>query len=271
LDKVEIDSQSRADVSVVIPCYRCADSIGRAFESIQKQTVPPTEVILIDDASDDLTKIKLKQILDANPGFVKLITLDKNKGAANARNVGWNSASQPFVALLDSDDAWHPQKIEIQYNFMIENPDVILSGHESKIINGETKFDWSLGKDTYSFISKLNILIKNPFSTPSAMFRRALPLRFNETKRYVDDHLLWMELSLSNYKVAKLDQPLVAIFKPMFGASGLSSHMWRMERSELDNYWQLNKNGYIGIVATLLLCSFSLIKFIRRLVINYFR
>ncbi|MBF4988685.1 glycosyltransferase family 2 protein [Methylophilus sp. 14] len=271
MDKVKIDSQLRADVSVVIPCYRCADSIGRAFESIQKQTVLPTEVILVDDASDDLTKIKLQEIIDANPGFAKLIALDKNKGAANARNVGWNSASQPYIALLDSDDAWHPQKIEIQYNFMKENPDVSLCGHELRIVNANASFNWSLGKQTYSLISKLSILIRNPFCTPSVMFNKNIGFRFNEKKRHVDDHLLWMQIALSNYKVIRINIPLVAIFKPMYGATGLSAQMWAMEKSELNNYWLLFKENKINFLGCVTLFVFSYLKFIRRLMLVFLR
>lgn len=271
MDKIKIDSQQIAQVSVIIPCFRCESTIERAFQSIKTQSMKPAEVILVDDASDDLTLIRLQNIANENPGFAKLISLKKNKGAANARNVGWDAASQPFIALLDADDAWHPQKIEIQYQFMMENPDVMLSGHALKIVQENQNLNWPVEKQGYFLVSKFNILTKNPFCTPSVMLRRNIPLRFNEKKRYVDDHLLWMQIRLNNFRVARLTQPLVAIFKPMYGASGLSSQLWAMEKSELNNYRILLQEKKITLLAFVALTSFSYLKYIRRLVLVFFR
>lgn len=261
----------RAHVSVIIPCYRCSETIGRALASVATQTVLPTEVILVEDASPD-HGLTLKALNEQARKYVdtfdvKVIAFESNQGAANARNVGWDAASQPYIALLDADDAWHPQKIEIQYKFMQGNPEFVLSGHDAKIVADDSPSDWTLGDCDFKTVSKTSLLISNPFVTPSVMIKKDIALRFDPAKRYVDDHLLWLQIAFNGYKVAKLSPPLVSIYKPMFGASGLSSHLWAMEKSELDNYWILFHNKNIGFISVLLLSLYSLAKYLRRLII----
>lgn len=260
----------KAEITVVIPCFKCHETINRAFDSIVNQTTLPKEIILIDDYSNDQKTLPMLYEIKAryeNLFTIKVIELPKNSGAATARNTGWDNATQPFIALLDADDAWHPKKIEIQYDFMLNHNDVALCGHDKKVVNFVALPQWSLGSFKFHQIKKLNTLLSNPFVTPSVLFKKNLPFRFEPTKRYIDDHLLWLEIVLSNNKVAFISLPLVAIYKPMFGASGLSSHLWEMEKSELDNYLRLFKNKKIGLLSALALLGYSFIKFIRRVVL----
>jgi hypothetical protein len=169
--------------------------------------------------------------------------------------------------LLDADDAWHPDKLEIQHQFMQQNPEVALCGHDARMVTDDIELNWPLGASDFKTISKTRLLISNPFVTPSVMMKKDVPLRFDSTKRYVDDHLLWLKILFNNHKVAKLSPALVAIYKPMFGVSGLSSHLWSMEKSELDNYWRLYKSKSIGFISVMLLSLYSLAKFLRRLII----
>lgn len=256
-----------APVSVVIPCYKCANTIYRAIESVVNQTQKPAEVILVDDASNDETLKTLYQLAEQYLGWVKVIGLISNRGAANARNVGWDAASQPFIAWLDADDAWHPNKIEIQYKFMQENPQVTLSGHEAKIIVGNDQPVWPLRTFDFKYISKIKLLISNSFVTPSVMIKKDIAFRFDSTKRYMEDHLLWLQIVCDNHKIAKLDLTLVAMYKQAFGASGLSSHLWAMEKSDLDNYWLLYKTKKIDFISVNILSVYSLLKYLRRLLI----
>ena len=121
-------------VSVVIPCYRCGLTVRRALASIVQQSSRPQEVILVDDASGDDTWSTLTAFEAAHPGWVRLVQLPHNRGAASARNAGWAVATQPCIAFLDADDAWHPEKIEIQYDYMKRNPEVLLCGHRHRVL-----------------------------------------------------------------------------------------------------------------------------------------
>lgn len=260
-----------ANVSVVIPCYCCSRTIGRALTSIAAQTLLPKEVILVEDSSPDngaTLRALYEEVAKYVDNFdIKVVALAENKGAANARNVGWDLATQPYIALLDADDAWHPKKIEIQYQFMQNTPDVVLCGHDKKILSVDAISQWALDECKWDYLTRRSILLSNPFVTPSVMIRNDINLRFNPLKRYVDDHLLWLEIAFQNYNVAKLSPALVAVYKPMYGESGLSSNMWDMEKSELDNYWILLKSGKVSLIITAILCWYSLAKYFRRLVI----
>lgn len=260
-----------AGVSVIIPCYCCSKTIGRALASIADQTLLPKEVILVEDSSPDeeaTLNVLHEEVAKYVDYFdIKVVALTKNNGAANARNVGWNLATQTYVALLDADDAWHPRKIEIQYQIMQKNPDIILCGHAKKIFPPNETSDWVVDECEWYYVTQRSMLFSNPFVTPSVMIRKDINLRFNPLKRYVDDHLLWLEIAFENYKVAKLNSALVALYKPMFGASGLSADMWKMEKAELDNYWILFKRGKIGLMLTVALSFYSLAKYFRRIII----
>ena len=96
----------RLPVSVVIPAYDRADLIGRAISSVRAQSPdPPAEVIVVDDGSRDATADVAEQL------GARVVRHDVNKGTAASRNSGVVAATQPWVALLDSDDEWLPHHL----------------------------------------------------------------------------------------------------------------------------------------------------------------
>ena len=271
---VDITS-SRACVSVIIPCYLCSETIGRALASVAAQTLLPKEVIIVEDASPDggvTLKTLHEQVAKYADNFeVKVIALNKNQGVANARNVGWNAASHPFIALLDADDAWHPNKIDIQYKFMQENPQVMLCGHTCEVFEKGITGNVNFHKNMVKTISSQKVLFSNPFSTPSVMLKKGIPFRFDSAKRYAEDYFLWLQVALSQGKVHKIELSLAYLFKAKYGDSGLSSHMWQMEVGELNNYFLLFKTNKISAFLFFICSVYSLIKYIRRSLLRLYR
>lgn len=260
------------NVSVVVPCFNCAGTLVRAVESIRLQSLRPAEVILVDDASNDSTHEILFDLRKKYPDWIKVIIIENNIGAAGARNVGWAAASHPLIAFLDSDDAWHPSKIEIQYSYMLAHPDVVLSGHSFKqLAETNTDLNWALDEFTIEVIGKWSLLLSNRFVTPSVMIRNHVPDRFRSQQRHMEDHLLWLEVVFGGGKAVKIVSPLAAIFKPQYGASGLSSQLWAMEKGELGNYKRLYYQRLINYLLYVFLIIYSIVKFLRRLLINVFR
>lgn len=268
-----IDVQSvcdpRASVSVVIPCFCCSTSISRALESVVAQTLLPVEVILVEDASPDggETLRLLRLLVEQYGGVVdiKLIALKENVGAGGARNCGWESATQPYIAFLDADDAWHPQKIEYQLGWMMQNPRYGLVGHAHMRCDvGKPVWPMlSVGKLVFP-VSKIKPLLSNPFATPTVMLKRDLPFRFKEGMRYTEDYLLWLQIILADTPAAYMNQPLAATFKNDYGESGLSANLWQMEKGELDCYRQILQEGRIGRIQYSFLYVFSFAKYLRR-------
>jgi len=257
-------------ISVVIPSYNSAKSLQSAIESVARQTLAPLEVIVVDDASNDSTVDSIRALQSTfHPGWLKLIELERNVGAASARNFGWDASGGTHIAFLDSDDLWHPRKLEIQWNQFQRQPDLVLSGHFFR-------FPWDSDEEMESAgvaasVSRSQILWRNPFVTPSVMLRKDLPFRFKGGRRHMEDHLLWMEIVLSGYKASRLNLRLATINKAQFGASGLSSQLWAMQMGEMDNYCQLHRQKYISTPTAAFFLGFSLVKFSRRLFIVAWR
>ena len=257
-----------AAVSVIIPCFRCTKTIERAVASVAAQTLRPAEVILVDDASGDGTRLVLGELESRYaPGWIKLVLLDQNVGAGSARNAGWAAASQPVIAFLDADDAWHFRKIEMQHAYMAANPDVVLCGHGFRLLKQGVLPYWVIRKDAPQQISKWRMMLSNRFVTPSVMIRRNIAHRFVDRQRYMEDHMLWLRVVCSGARVVKLPAELAAIYKDPFGVTGLSSQVWKMERSDLGNYLRLYRDRSLNTLQFGLLVVYSLLKYVRRLMI----
>jgi glycosyltransferase involved in cell wall biosynthesis len=255
-------------VSVVMPCFRCSNTVQRAVQSVAAQTRVPSELILVDDGSGDDTFLLLRKLATLYPpGWIKIELLDRNVGAASARNAGWAIATQSYIAFLDADDAWHPEKIELQYGYMSTHPEVALSGHGHRILKQNTLPGWAAEPGTAKQLTKWQLMLSNQFVTPSVMVRREVKSRFVENQRHMEDHMLWLEIICRGGHVMKIDAELVAIYKNPFGVTGLSSQLWMMERGELQNYRRLKRAGFIAPHEYAMLSVYSILKFIRRVVI----
>lgn len=107
-------------VSVVIPFYDGTETIGRALDSLARQSVLPREVVVVDDGSPD----RFEADDGVRPFRVRTLRHEKNRGIPAARNTGIRAAAQPWVAFLDQDDEWLPEKLERQWRAVLaaENP-----------------------------------------------------------------------------------------------------------------------------------------------------
>jgi glycosyltransferase involved in cell wall biosynthesis len=108
-------------VSVIIPAYRAANTIGRAVDSVLEQTCPPEEIVIVDDGSPDED-----ELLTALEPYTHRITLIRkpNGGAASARNLGIERSQGELIAFLDADDFWEPAKLERQLGLFRIHPEV---------------------------------------------------------------------------------------------------------------------------------------------------
>jgi glycosyltransferase involved in cell wall biosynthesis len=250
-----------AEVSVIIPCFRCAATIARAVTSVARQTLLPAELILVDDGNDDGTSEALHEIADKYSLWVKVIALAFNQGPASARNIGWEAASQPYVGFLDADDAWHPDKLNIQYQWMRRNPEVAASGHQVVLLREEIQPSFHPEKIAFTRIRPNKLLYKNAFSTPSVILKRDLSFRFMEGQRWAEDYDLWLRVVFSGLSVFRIEAPLAFIYKAPYGEGGLSKSLWKMECAELENYRRLFMNGQINWAQRTSASAFSLMKF----------
>ena len=103
-------------ISVIIPTFNRGNLIGNSITSVLNQTYKNLEVIVVDDGSTDNTKAEIDKFKDERIRYIKL---ENNTGGSNARNIGIKEATGKYISFQDSDDIFHPEKLEKQINNII--------------------------------------------------------------------------------------------------------------------------------------------------------
>lgn len=107
-------------VSIITPLYNSEKFILSTINSVLQQTYSNWEMIIVDDFSTDKGVDLIMSVIIASNSKIKLIKLNENLGVAQARNSALNVANGRFIAFLDSDDIWHPEKLDRQVSFMLK-------------------------------------------------------------------------------------------------------------------------------------------------------
>lgn len=243
--------------------FNSAATIERALESVASQSLPPREVIVVDDGSNDLS-VNIVEHWSSSRIELKLIKHPRNLGPSASRNTGWDSATQKYIAFLDSDDAWHPEKLRIQTELMQGDPTMALIGHQ---YGTDKELRWSELPTTDLTVSKFSFrdfLVKNRLSTPTVMLRRELPHRFAADQRFAEDYRLWLEIVSEFGSASFINLSMTQLFKSTYGDTGLSSNLRSMYRGELHTFSCLHKNGLIRRPIMIVCMLWSTIKYCRR-------
>ena len=124
-------------VSVIMPCYNMEKFIAHSIESVRNQSLTDWELLIVDDASTDKTADKVRPYCEQDER-VKLTVKSRHSGIASSRNQALASAKGRYLAFLDADDIWHPEKLERQLAFMQEH-EVAFSYSAYQLIDEEGK------------------------------------------------------------------------------------------------------------------------------------
>jgi glycosyltransferase involved in cell wall biosynthesis len=255
----------RAPVSTVIPCFRCAATIGDAIASIVAQTLQPAEVLLVEDGSGDETLDSLHRIAAAHePGWIKVIAMPANGGPSRARNAGWQQAEQPYIAFLDADDSWGPRKLELQMEALEADPAIALIAHRMLVRPRGTSIPTLRPPVRVEIVGRGKLLLRNPFPTASVVLRRDLPFRFDEEFWRSEDYLLWSQIVFSGYRCAKIDQVLAIWNERDQGASGLSDDFVAVHRARGDLRRKLVRQGLLSRAGYIFASSVGVMSRMRR-------
>lgn len=196
-------------ISVIIPAYNRENVIERAIKSATVQTYSNLEIIIVDDASTDNTKDKVRQINDKRIVYLSHKT---NRGASTARNTGIKKARGEYIAFLDSDDQWFAQKLEKQIAVLKKNFDCSVIYSRYYIIKGKKK-KLSVWPEIKKHQGKLNsqLLIGNFITTSSTLLKKEILEKsglFDEKLPAYQDWEFFLRLSkFTNY--AFIDEPLL--------------------------------------------------------------
>ena len=255
---------SNATISVVIPCFNSAATIERALRSVEHQTIKPHEVLVVDDASSDNTVSIIEQFARNSLLNIRVIKQSVNGGPSVARNTAWNVVTSEFIAFLDADDQWHPQKLELQLGVMLDNRTCVMSFHDH-LFGSSEQFENLPFTPITSQATLRNYLLRNRSATPTVMLRTALTERFLNTKRYAEDYLLWMTIIGSHGSALHIHATLAHCSNPGYGGSGQSGKLWKMERSELSGFVSLWRSGALSLPTLVVVSIWSITKYLLRL------
>jgi glycosyltransferase involved in cell wall biosynthesis len=161
-------SEKKPTVSVIIPTYNRADCITKSIDSVLSQNYNDYEIIVVDDGSTDNTRQILQVYVDK--GLIRYIYQD-NAGCAAARNVGISTAKGEWIAFLDSDDRWLPDKLAVQMQYLLETGLDVCFTNIAFEYNQDSKIDISNPKqgqpDRWIATDSLDLVITpNEFYTP---------------------------------------------------------------------------------------------------------
>jgi glycosyltransferase involved in cell wall biosynthesis len=270
--RVAAATATMAPISVVVPCFRCAGTIADTVASVAAQTLRPAEVLLVDDASGDDTLAALEAVARSYPpGWVKVFSLPVNGGPSAARNEGWEQASQPWIAFIDADDSWHPQKIALQMAVLDADPYIALIAHRMNVQPRSAPPPAVKHPVKVARVPRRLLRARSGFPTASVILRRDLPFRFDESRRRAEDALLWGQILLSGYRCATLRQVLASWHKQPFGEGGLSGDLAAMQAAGWDMRRALYAQGLVGRTELLATHAYSLVRYARRHVLTFLR
>ena len=256
-------------VGVVIPTYNSAGTIERALRSVSEQSVRPDEVVVVDDGSSDATLQVVEQFIKSVPQMnIRLVKLGSNMGPAIARNTGWDACHTSLIAFLDSDDSWHPNKLELQLKVIQQHPDHVLFGHRYTVVNNGAA-PTHRSQDSVSglrYFTLRDFLIRNRVSTPTVIVRRAIPQRFPLDHWGTEDFALWTSILAEGTQAVVIDAALTYLYKAAYGQSGLSARLREMHQGELRALRSLYLSKAVTQPEYIVANSWMRLKYLRRLI-----
>ena len=216
-------------VSVLMPAHNAQVWMSRAIRSVRDQRSPDWELLIVDDASDDATGA-LARSAAAQDARIRVLTAPRRLGAAEARNMALAQAQGRFIAFLDTDDTWHPDKLHLQIRFMCETG-AALSYTGFWRVRGAHRHEVRVAAE----ITRKRLLRGNVIGCLTAIYDShafgkvpmpSLPLRH--------DYALWLDLLSRSCSARGLTRPLATHFRRKGSLSSNRLHAlfatWRIYR-----------------------------------------
>lgn len=259
------------EISVVIPMYNSSDTIISCLDSVKYQTAISfiKEIIIVNDGSTDNSFSKVEIYKKNNPTLPIFIINKSNGGVSSARNLGIKKANGNWVALLDSDDQWHINKIEHQLTYISKYKEILAIGgnRDNEIINIGKKIENGLYR-----IDCITYLKKNWPHTSTFLINKIVFDKtglFNEKMSHAEDGDLFMRIAhhfFIYYTIESLEN--CGDGKLSFGQSGLSKDLKKMHNGVLKMYNHAYELKYINLSNLFLLSIYENLKYIRRIIIT---
>lgn len=197
-------------VSVVMSVFNDDKYVRRAIDSILNQTLKDIEFIIINDASRDNSLKTIRQCVRKDKR-VKLINNAQELRLAPSLNLGVSHAKADLIARMDPDDISLPERLEIQYNYLLKNPHIAVVGTNLSVINETKKEIWVRDYPTQSEDIKKTMLRYAPFAHPSVMIRKKVFEEFggyDPKMKLCEDTDFWIKIG-TKYDFGNIPKRLV--------------------------------------------------------------
>jgi glycosyltransferase involved in cell wall biosynthesis len=212
-------------VSVIIPTFNRAAMVTEAVASVLNQTYPDLEILVVDDGSTDGTAAAL----EAFGGRIRVLRQDTRRGVSAARNVGLQAARGEWLALLDADDLWLPEKLARQMAYLADRPELLICQTEEIWVRRGVRVNKPLSHRMaagHIFLPSLERCLVSP---SAVVLHRGLLDRhggFDEALPAAEDYDLWLRLSW-RYEVGLVPEPLLV---KRGGHDDQLSRQWGLDR-----------------------------------------
>lgn len=222
------------DISVIIPFYNREQFIDEAVQSVLAQTLPPIEIIIVNDCSAESSR----RYLDRYCNVCRIIDLPKNVGLAGSRNVGIREARGRFIALLDDDDIWLLDKLEVQRAYLEEHPECpAVTCSVTAFFSDKPENLWvPFGRNPIRLPQALD---ESFWAVPSTLMVRLGALQvidgFDVRFRECEDRDFMIRFCAAGFWIEGIPDALVRFRRTSH--SSLSGYRWRMCRAHMRIVW----------------------------------
>lgn len=254
-------------ISVIIPMYNSSKTIERALKSVVKQDFEgQIEVIVVNDGSSD-NSVEVVERFEIEKNNIKINLISQiNGGVSKARNSGLKIAKGDYIAFLDSDDAWLPNKLSLQVKIFEENLNVDFLGTAFEGFYFNNRDEGELINIRFK-----KLIFKNYFQPSTVLMKKRIVDEiglFDESQKYAEEGNFFFRVS-QKFNCFFFNRKLIVYGdgKMGFGESGLSANLKEMEKGELKNLKYAFKNKWINGLTYIVAVIFSVCKYVRRIVI----
>lgn len=254
-------------ISVIIPMYNSEKTIERALSSVINQTYAgPLEIIVVNDGSKDNSAVIVDEYIVKHPAHSIRLINQNNGGVSKARNTGLKAATGDYIALLDSDDEWYKEKLSKQLEIFHGNDFVDFQGASFEGFGFKNRPEGALIK-----IEFRDLLFKNYFQPSTIIFKKEILEEvgyFDESQRYAEEGNYFMRVA-NKFNCYFFNKNLITFGdgKSGFGESGLSANLKEMQKGELKNLKFAYNQGWANPLTYTVAVIFSVMKYIRRILI----
>lgn len=206
-------------VSVIMPAYNSCHTIAMSIQSVKDQVLTQWELLIIDDCSTEPLENIVSAFQDERIHYIRLA---HNNGVANARNIGIAKAQGRYIAFLDSDDMWHPEKLSMQLAFMQKN-------HYAFTYTWYRQFTGDISQlgnlvKTKQVVDYRDLLKGNDIGCLTVMIDRKQIQNIHMPSQRHEDYITWLNILKQGYKAYSISKELAYYRK---GNGSLTSNKWK--------------------------------------------